>query len=118
MTLPRLAAPRGLSQRTAALLTRAPAADGAQLLLPLDAAARPRRPRGRPATFGVPARRAEGPLLLVPCPPSTRGGEQRIPDCLHAWQCEDDWWLAGRVGQARCPAACPVWAAVATEEER
>ena len=98
MTIPRLAAPRGPSARIAAMVARAPAA---QLELPLA-----------PPT--PPPPRWQGPLLLQPHAPTLRAVEQRERHCPRVVQCEDDWIAAGREGQARCPAGCVVWRAVAS----
>ncbi len=176
--LPRLGQPRGLAQRTAALLPRAPvqlslldalsaeagprahvwASPGAapvvvlpppchdcgapcapersrcpgclrkaarataarRALLPVappapTAAPAPKPPPSGPRRIGrppaVPRQVWEGPLLLEGQAAGRDGVEQRERACPRVEQCEDDWIYAGREGQARCPAGCPVWAA-------
>jgi len=105
--LPRLAEPRGPSQRIAAMVARAPAAPAEQLELPLT-------PLDAPPTQPPPPR-WQGPLLLQPHAPTLRAVEQRERYCPRVVQCEDDWIAAGCEGQARCPAGCGVWRAVGGE---
>lgn len=93
-------------------------AQPAQLNLDLDASPRPvpRVRRDKPRAPHPLPTLYEGPQLLVSVsladdedgPPI----EWRRRACPRVRACEDEWIAQGRHGQARCPAKCPVWAAV------
>ena len=71
----------------------------------------PKAPKAKGRKPAPPRLVWEGPVLLQERASGTGTAEQRERGCPRMGQCEDDWILAGREGQARCPAGCGVWGA-------